>query len=97
MEYITLAEVKQHLRIDIEYTYDDEYLNTLITVAQAVISNDIQRDLTSYPELPSPLKHAMLLLIGDYYNQREDSNDLKINAIPNGVKRLISPYINYLT
>lgn len=97
MQYITLEEVKQHLRIDSDYTFDDAYLNTLISVAQQVISNDIQRDLTSYTELPLPLKHAMLLLIGDYYNQREDTNDLKMNAIPNGIKRLVAPYINYLT
>lgn len=96
MQYITIEEVKQHLRIDSDYTFDDNYIDSLISVAQTVISNDIQRDLSTYDEIPTPLKHAMLLLIGDYYNNREDSNDLKMNTIPNGIKRLIAPYINYL-
>lgn len=93
--HIKLQEVKEHLRIDTEFTYDDAYITSLIAVAEQAISNDIKTDISTFKELPAPIRHAMLLLIGDLYSNREDSNDLKLSHIPNGIKRLIAPYINY--
>lgn len=90
----TLAEIKQHLRIDLSYTIDDQYINTLIETATIVIYNDLQRTIPT-TDIPLPIKHAIMLLIGDLYENREDSSDNKLISIPNGIRRLISPYLNY--
>lgn len=43
IEPVTLAEVKQHLRVD--DTFDDDYLTTLIIVARRAVENYIERQL----------------------------------------------------
>lgn len=93
---VSIEEVKQHLRIDIDYRDEDNYIESLILVAEEVIEGDLRRGLSEFEgNVPQSLKHAVLLLIGDFYNNREDSSDLKFNQIPNGVKRLIAKYVSY--
>lgn len=44
--------------------------------------------------IPQPIKHAMLLLIGHWYENRESSIvGVSINTIPEAVDALLSPYI----
>jgi hypothetical protein len=44
--------------------------------------------------IPQAIKQAMLLLIGEWYEQREAAADTKyaIQTIPWGVKQLLAPY-----
>lgn len=45
-------------------------------------------------DIPQAIKQAMLLLIGEWYEQREAAADTKYNiqTIPFGVKQLLAPY-----
>lgn len=45
-----------------------------------------------YSSAPAPIQAAILLLIGDWYANREDSQDRSLMAMPNGVAALLSNY-----
>jgi uncharacterized phiE125 gp8 family phage protein len=42
--------------------------------------------------IPSPIKSAMLLLIGHLYENREDLTTVKMEEMPLGSKALLNPY-----
>lgn len=46
-------------------------------------------------DVPSALQHAMLLLIGHYYENREATAPININTIPMSVEFLLNPYRIY--
>ena len=75
MACITLAEAKRHLNIEDDFEDDDQYISSLIAVAQEVVAQDICVPLAELEgetgEIPAPLRQAMLLLIGNYYASRE--------------------------
>lgn len=83
---VTLAEVKEYLRIDSEA--EDALLLTLIDVAKDHCENYLQASLPS--ELPMPVKQAMLILVGHFYEQRVGED------IPKVVYVLLSPYRAHL-
>lgn len=49
-------------------------------------------DSPSLTPLPKPLKHAMLLVLGHLYENREDSVDVALESIPLGAQALARPY-----
>lgn len=95
--YITIEEIKQHLQIDADYNGDDEYLMSLIEVAEEIVSQHINRPLDEYtPTLPAPIKQAILLLIGNYYSNREPITvGVQSYKLPLSYEYLLSPYIKY--
>lgn len=44
-----------------------------------------------YSTVPKPVKHAILLLVGQWYENREDAANLKLECMPNGVDALLMP------
>lgn len=98
--YISLAEAKDHLRVEPDFLDDDKYIESLIDVAEAVVAEDICRPLveveTAEGVLPPPLIQAMKLLIGTFYDSRET---LAFGVLVNDTKmyrHLIGLYRNYL-
>ncbi len=85
---VTLAEAKQHLRI-IETDFDDE-VGSMIDAATDHLSS-IDVDMTADP-LPPALHHAVLLLVGHFFEYREATNAEQLRFTPLGVDRLIAPY-----
>lgn len=97
MRYLDLAEVKQHLNVDDYYTIDDSYIESLIDVAEEVVASHICRDLKELEvegQLPSPLLHAMKLLIGTYYENRESIATID-KILPHGYDYLVALYRDY--
>jgi len=43
-------------------------------------------------DVPSPIRHAMLLLIGTWYAQRESISAEELREVPNAVQFLLSPH-----
>lgn len=78
----SLAEVKEYLRIGGEE--EDNLLATLISVAKSHCEDYLQASLPA--EIPLPVKQAMLILVGHFYEQRAGE------AIPSVVYSLLSPY-----
>ena len=43
-------------------------------------------------QVPSSIRHAILIMVGELYENREDSIALTINSVPFGVRALLAPY-----
>lgn len=88
---ITLSDAKHHLNIEEEYTGDDRYIETLIKGAKSTLAGMANRDLDALNDEETDVaRQACLLLIGEWYMQREDSVvGAAVNRIPNGVERLV--------
>lgn len=97
--YIFVDEIKKHLNIDQEFYADDEYLAQLEDVAEIVVARHIGRDLKTLEDsdhqIPAPLRHAMLLLIGNFYANRESVSYASTSKVPNSYEYLLALYENY--
>ena len=98
MTYLTLEQIKKHLNIDSYYTDEDSYLESLGNVCEAVVEKHIDNSLETLcvsGVLPAPLVHSMLLLIGNYYNNRESVSTLSNHEVPLGYTYLLDLFKNY--
>lgn len=100
MAYFTIDEIKKHLNIDMEFTDDDEYILSLEGVSEAIVAEHIRQSLSDIAEsnegqLPAPIKHAILLLTGTYYANRESVTFASAHELPTSYEYLLSPYIKY--
>lgn len=97
--YITLELAKKHLNLEQDFTEDDEYILGLIGVAEEAVKVHVNDDLDVIAEknggcIPAPLFQAMLLLIGQMYQNREIVG-IKTQTLPNGYEYLIRLYQNW--
>ena len=100
MSYLQLYQIKKHLNLDEDFHLDDEYLVDLSIVAEQVVQKHIDNNLDELcanngGELPSPLLHAMLLLIGNFYANRESVAFASSTEIPLSYSYLLDLYKNY--
>lgn len=97
--YITLCEAKKHLLIDNSFKDDDEYILALIDAAEEAVSLNLCVPLDSIAEggeIPPSVKAAILLLVGNFYANREPVVTGTIKAtIPYSYDYLISLNKNY--
>ena len=90
---VTLEEVKQHCRID--FDEDDELLCSYITAAREWVEGFLNIQLitdegNSAPEVKQSWKQAILLLVGHWYANRENTSTwASLKEIPFGVKDLL--------
>lgn len=45
-----------------------------------------------YSATPKPIKHAVLLMVGDWYKNREDTTEVKLTEMPRAVDALLRPF-----
>lgn len=97
--YIALEQAKRHLNIDLGYTDDDPYIYDLIMVAESQFSKDICEDLKNLEVetgvLAFSAMQAILLLIGNYYNNREPVAFANSIEVPLSYKHLVGLFRNY--
>ena len=96
--YLTLEQVKKHLLLDDGFKADDSYLLELMAVAEDSVSKhlDIALDeLTEGGKLPPSIVHAMLLMIGNLYANREPVTYGTVVKIPYTYEYLIGLYKHY--
>lgn len=97
--YIQLDQAKQHLNLDNDFIEDDEYILSLIDVAEASVEVHTNEKfetiaLNNGGCLPTPLMQAALLMIGNLYQNREIVG-LKTHQLPFNYQYLIDLYRNY--
>ena len=97
--YIQLDLAKKHLNIEEDFTEDDEYILSLIEVAESAVRVHINEDFASIAEknggcLPPLILQAALLMIGNMYQNREPIGT-KNQALPFNYQYLIDLYRNY--
>ena len=97
--YISLDYAKKHLNVEDSFHDDDEYIMGLINVAQEAVRVHVNEDFDKLAEanggcLPAPLEQAMLLMVGNYYQNREPLGTRNAE-LPLNVVYLINLYRNY--
>lgn len=100
MEYLNLDLIKKHLNIDEDFHDDDDYLKILGDVAEQVTERHIDDSfglimLKNHGKFPATLMQAMLLLVGNYYNNRESVAFTGVSELPQSYLYLLSLYQNY--
>lgn len=98
MNYITLEQAKKHLLIDENFKDDDLYILDLIAVAEDSISKHLDialNELETGGTLPPAIIHAMLLMIGNLYANREPVTFGAVAKIPYSYEYLIGLYKHY--
>ena len=96
MAVVSLALFKQHVRAD-DFADDDEYLQHLLDTAESAVitaTNRTQEELEQMGEgkMPTPIKHAIMMLGAHWYNQRESVSSVQMHAVPDSLQALIKPY-----
>lgn len=97
--YIPLDLAKKHLNLEADFTDDDEYILGLIDAAEQSVRVHVNEDFDSIAEknggcIPTPLFQAMLLMIGNLYQNREIVGT-KTVALPFSYRYLIDLYRHY--
>ena len=100
MHYLNLDTLKKHLNIDAYFTDDDDYIMQLGDVAEQMVDEHINNNLSNIVnenggEVPMPLIHAMMLLVGNLYQNREGVAFASASEIPFSYKYLLFPYKSY--
>ena len=92
--YIEADDIKKHLNID--YDEDDGYLTKLVEAAESAIERFIQQPLEKLEDengdIPAALKHAVRLMVGGFYANREPVAFATATEIPFGLMFLIMQY-----
>lgn len=90
---ITIDELKQHLNIERDYHGEDSYLQSLIDAAKVVVQKHICDSIDGKSEGQLPLAHAVKLLVGTWYMNRESLSNL--NKANHSYEYILSLYKNY--
>ena len=96
--YLNLGQVKKHLLVDDSFVADDSYITDLITVAEDSVSRHLDIALEELDEggnLPPSIIHAMLLMIGNLYANREPVTFGTVVKLPFTYEYLIGLYKRY--
>ena len=84
---ISLAEAKQHLRLQEDSGEEDAYIEMLIKTALRAVkdyidrpfADDVCKDDEDETKLAPPLRYAALLILGDLYENREAQQTMTLN------------------
>ena len=90
---ITLDEIKQHLNIERDYHGEDSYLQSLISTAKVIVQKHICDSIDGKSEGQLPLAHAVKLLVGTWYMNRESLSNLQKGN--HSYEYILSLYKNY--
>lgn len=91
--FVTLNIAKKHLNIDDDFKDDDNYIISLIKVAEDAVQkneNIALEELLEGGELPPSVIHSILLLVGNLYNSREAATYSSVSEVPYSYKYLIN-------
>lgn len=96
MPEVSLELFKKHVRAD-DFADDDDYLEHLLEAAELSVVNATNRTLGELrdPEtgkLPADLVHAIMLIAGHWYNQRESVSAVQMHEVPDALQALVKPH-----
>lgn len=99
MKYLSLNLLKKQMNVDSEFNDDNEYIEWLGDVSEAVVQVDLCCPLEAFEDengkLPAPICHAMLLYASDLYANREVNSYVNVTATPFNYKYLLGLYHCY--
>ena len=96
---VNLDILKKHLNIDADFKEDDEYITLLEGVAEDLVQKHIDKNLDTIideeGELPKPLLHAILLFVGNMYDNRESVSYATPREVPQSLTYILNMYRDY--
>lgn len=97
MSWVDIKLFKQHVRAD-DFSDDDDYMLHLLETAEAWVLRETNRTESELVgqgggKIPPPLRQAVMLLAGHWYNQREAVAGVQMHEVPYTLKALVKPYI----
>lgn len=97
---LDIDSVKKHLNIEKEFTEDDAYIMSLVEVAEQAVKNHVMSDsendlLDEEGEYLPNIRHAILLLVGSLYANRETVTFGVANRLPHGYDYLLQQLKTY--
>jgi uncharacterized phage protein (predicted DNA packaging) len=97
MKWLTLERIKQQLRIEPDFTDEDELLEEYGESAEEVLLNYLNRTYEDvfevYGRVPAPLRHAALMLVDTSYQYRSPVSAQNMSLVPYTFDLLIKPYM----
>lgn len=98
MNIISVRDIKDHTRID--SNAEDHLLELYGESAEVTILNMLNRSFESLIEeygcVPTPIRHACLLLAAHSYTNREPASTQNLYAVPYSIDALIKPYMIFV-
>jgi uncharacterized phage protein (predicted DNA packaging) len=99
MNFPTVAQVKAHIRVEIDDEEDDliqEYIDDAISyiesyINQRVYENEVPPEESSGTIFNSSMRQAVYLIVGQWYRYREDTATSDMHPLSVGVKQLLDP------
>lgn len=96
---LTLDKIKKHLNIDADFTDDDDYIEFLESVAEDLVQKHIDKKfddiIAEEGALPNALLHAILLFIGNMYDNRESVAFANPSEVPQSLTYILNMYRDY--
>jgi len=90
---ITVADLKEHMRLDLEDTSEDALLTGKIAAAESWIESYIGSPLSTFEnDVPAAVREAVRQLAAHLYENREATSYGTVSEIPFGVTSLLSPF-----
>lgn len=99
--FVSIDKVRSHLNLDEYYHEDDEYIVHLVGAAEDATAlrlnvkslGQLMNPDTGY--LPESVNHSILLLVGNWYANREAVSNLNVNRLSYGYDFLADLNKNY--
>ncbi len=101
MQFLTLEQIKNQLRIEPEDIEEDQELMFFGSVAEAAVKNHLNRNLyvDQVPDddstglvVTDSITMAMLLMVGQLYENREATSERTIKEVPLAYSYLLNSY-----
>jgi uncharacterized phage protein (predicted DNA packaging) len=97
MKWLNLNLIKAQIRMEPDFTLEDDLLTMYGESAEKTVLDVIQRDYTEvmekWGETPKPLVHASLLLVAQSYQNRETVSMQNMYTVPYAFDMMVKPYM----
>ena len=97
MKWLTLYQIKAQLRIEPDFTDEDELLEMYGESAEEVLLQYLNRTyediMEVYGRIPAPLRHASLMLVDTSYQYRSPVSTQSMSQVPYTFDLLVKPYM----
>ncbi len=97
MKWLSLDQIKAQLRIEPDFTDEDELLEMYGESAEEVLLNYLNRSyediIEVYGHIPAPLRHASLMIVDTSYQYRSPVSTQSMSQVPYTFDLLVKPYM----
>ena len=97
MKWLNLTLIKAQIRIEPDFTLEDDLLTMYGESAEDMVLKTIDRNYTEviklWGEMPKPLIHASLLLVSQSYQNRESVSTQNLYTVPYAFDMMVKPYM----